>query len=32
MANAWVRMKHADYDELCHILDRVGQTLKVRAR
>ncbi len=32
MANAWVQMKHPDYDELRRILDTVGQTLKVRAR
>ncbi|MDF1565414.1 MAG: ATP-grasp domain-containing protein [Deltaproteobacteria bacterium] len=32
MANAWVRIKHPDYDHLRHMLDRVGQTLKVRAR
>jgi formate-dependent phosphoribosylglycinamide formyltransferase (GAR transformylase) len=31
MANAWVRMKHPDFDELRRLLDRVGQTLKVRA-
>ncbi len=32
MANAWVRMKHPDYDTLRGMLDFVGQTLKVRAR
>jgi hypothetical protein len=32
MANAWVQMRHPDYDELRHMLDTVGQTLKVRAR
>ena len=32
MANAWVRMKHENYDELRRILDLVGQTVKVRAR
>jgi hypothetical protein len=32
MANAWIRMKHTDYDELRRMLDRVGQTVKVRAR
>lgn len=32
MANAWVRMRHPDYDELRRMLDLVGQTLKVRAR
>lgn len=31
MANAWVRMKHPDYDELRRMLDAVGQTVKVRA-
>jgi formate-dependent phosphoribosylglycinamide formyltransferase (GAR transformylase) len=32
MANAWVRMRHADYDELRRMLNAVGETLKVRAR
>ncbi len=32
MANAWLRMRHPDYDELRRILDDVGQTLKVHAR
>ncbi|MBA2661663.1 MAG: ATP-grasp domain-containing protein [Bradymonadaceae bacterium] len=32
MANAWLRMKHENYDELRRILDYVGQTMKVRAR
>ncbi|MCA8953126.1 MAG: ATP-grasp domain-containing protein [Planctomycetes bacterium] len=31
MANAWVRMKHPDYDELRKMLDVVGETVKVRA-
>jgi formate-dependent phosphoribosylglycinamide formyltransferase (GAR transformylase) len=31
MANAWVRMKHENYDHLRHMLDVVGQTVKVRA-
>jgi len=31
MANAWVRMRHPDYDELRWMMDLVGQTLKVRA-
>ncbi len=31
MANAWIRMKHADYDELRSMLDFVGRTVKVRA-
>jgi carbamoylphosphate synthase large subunit len=31
MANAWLRMKHPDYDELRRMLDIVGQTVKVRA-
>ena len=31
MANAWVRMRHPDYDELRGMLDAVGQTVKVRA-
>jgi phosphoribosylaminoimidazole carboxylase (NCAIR synthetase) len=31
MANAWVRMRHPDYDELRRMLEAVGRTLKVRA-
>lgn len=32
MANAWIRMKHPDYDELRRMLDIVGKTVQVRAR
>ena len=32
MANAWMRVKHHDYDQLRAMLDAVGQTLKVRVR
>jgi carbamoylphosphate synthase large subunit len=32
MANAWIRMRHPDYDHLRSMLDRVGQTVKVLAR
>jgi hypothetical protein len=31
MANAWIRMKHENYDELRRMLDLVGQTVKVHA-
>jgi formate-dependent phosphoribosylglycinamide formyltransferase (GAR transformylase) len=31
MANAWIRMRHPDYDELRRMLNRVGETVKVRA-
>jgi len=31
MANAWLRLRHPDYDELRRMLDFVGETLKVRA-
>jgi hypothetical protein len=31
MANAWLRMKHTDFDELRSMLDFVGETVKVRA-
>ncbi|HYM80527.1 MAG TPA: ATPase [Candidatus Limnocylindria bacterium] len=31
MANAWVRMRHPDYDELRRMLDEVGQVVKVHA-
>lgn len=32
MANAYVRMRHPDYDHLRHMLDTVGQTVKVIAQ
>ena len=32
MANAWVRMRHPDYDELRRMLDRTGELVKVKAR
>ena len=31
MANAWVRMRHPDYDELRRMMDTIGRTVKVRA-
>ncbi|MGI9519930.1 MAG: ATP-grasp domain-containing protein [Pirellulaceae bacterium] len=31
MANAWIRMKHPDYDELRRMLDDVGTTVRVYA-
>jgi len=31
MANAWVRMKHPDYDHLRTMLDAVGEVVQVRA-
>src|SRR6185295_1968337 len=31
-ANAWVRMRHPDYDELRRMLDQVGERVRVRAR
>ena len=31
MANAWMRVRHPDYDELRHILNTIGQTIRVRA-
>jgi hypothetical protein len=32
MANAWIRMKHPDYDELRSMLNTVGEVVQVRAR
>jgi hypothetical protein len=32
MANAWLRMRHPDYDTLRQMLDQVGRTVKIRAR
>jgi hypothetical protein len=31
MANAWVRMRHPDYDALRDMLDDVGRTVQVHA-
>ena len=31
MANAWLRVRHPDYDQLRRILDDIGETLKVHA-
>ncbi|MCG8468858.1 MAG: ATP-grasp domain-containing protein [Gemmatimonadetes bacterium] len=31
MANAWIRMRHPDYDELRSMLDAVGRAVTVRA-
>jgi hypothetical protein len=31
MANAWLRMRHPDYDALRAILDTIGETVRVRA-
>ncbi len=31
MANAWVRMRHPDYDVLREMMDTVGQVMQVRA-
>ena len=32
MANAWLQLKHPDYDELRRILTEIGETVKVIAR
>ena len=32
MANAYIRLRHPDYDELRRIMDTIGETVKVRAR
>ncbi|MFU8803860.1 MAG: ATP-grasp domain-containing protein [Bradymonadaceae bacterium] len=31
MANAWIRVKHENYDDLRRIMDIIGQTVKVKA-
>ena len=31
MANAWIRLRHPDYDRLLEILDAVGSMIRVRA-
>ena len=32
MANAWVRMRHPELDELRRMMDHIGETVKVKAR
>jgi hypothetical protein len=32
MANAWVRLRHEDYDELRRMLNEVGEAVKLRAQ
>ena len=32
MANAWIRLRHPDYDQLRRLLDHVGEAVQVRAR
>jgi carbamoylphosphate synthase large subunit len=31
MANAWMRVRHPDYDALRHIMNTIGETIKVHA-
>ena len=31
MANAWMRVRHPDYDTLRHMLNDIGETIKVHA-
>jgi hypothetical protein len=31
MANAWIRMAHPDFDTVHHMLNVVGETVRVRA-
>jgi len=31
MANAWMRVRHPDYDELRRILNEIGETVRVHA-
>lgn len=30
MANAWIRLRHPDFDELRRLLDRIGETVRIR--
>ena len=32
MANAWMRVRHPDYDALRGIMNTIGETVRVRAR
>ncbi len=31
MANAWIRLRHPDFDELRRMLDMIGERVQVRA-
>ena len=31
MANAWMRVRHPDFDELRQIMNTIGETVKVHA-
>jgi hypothetical protein len=31
MANAWIRLRHPDYDDLRRLLNTVGEQVRVRA-
>ena len=31
MANAWMRVRHPDYDQLRYIMNTIGETVRVRA-
>ena len=31
MANAWMRVRHPDFDELRRILNEIGETVRVHA-
>jgi hypothetical protein len=32
MANAWLRVRHPDYDQLRAIMNEIGETIQVWAR
>jgi hypothetical protein len=32
MANAWMRVRHPDYDQLRYIMNTIGETLRVHAQ
>lgn len=32
MANAWMRVRHPDYDTLRHVMNTIGETVRVRAQ
>lgn len=32
MANAWMRVRHPDYDQLRHVMSTIGETVRVRAQ
>jgi len=32
LTNAWFRLRHPDYDQLCRMMDEIGRTVRIRVR